>query len=159
MNLERYEIVRMNEFSYRFFSIGPKGVFKMHIHFTMTGANSFNLGFGVLDSSHEWLDDMIEVRNGDTQKILATVAHTALVFLEEHPSATIYASGSTPPRTRLYQMGISRVLPHLHGYSVAGLIVKRDSQGGTEGTYPTWKGIWYTFQSGVCYDAFLIFKT
>jgi hypothetical protein len=85
MNLERYEIVRMNEFSYRFFSIGPKGVFKMHIHFTMTGANSFNLGFGVLDSSHEWLDDMIEVRNGDTQKILATVAHTALVFLEEHP--------------------------------------------------------------------------
>jgi hypothetical protein len=105
MNLEHYEFEQLGEFDYRFFSNGSKGTFEMHVRFTSTGANSCNLGFGAVDPTSGWLDDLIELRNGDSQKILATVAGISCMFMEAHPSIRIYAAGSTASRTRLYQMG------------------------------------------------------
>lgn len=159
MNLEHYEIEQIDEFAYRFSSTGPKGVFEMRVCFTDTGFNSFNLGFGVIDPDDYWLDDRIELRNGDMQKILATVANCALFFLDEHPECCIYATGSTPTRTRLYQMGVNRVLPELvDDYVIAGLIVERDALGMPQGHYPRWDGQWHELRKGVSYDAFLIYK-
>jgi hypothetical protein len=45
--------------------------------------------------------------NGDSPKVLATVASTVYAFLERYPDAYVFATGSTNSRTRLYRMGIS----------------------------------------------------
>lgn len=159
MNLEYYELEQIDEFAYRFSSTGPKGKFEMRVSFTATGKNTYNLGFGVIDPDDEWLDDLIELRNGDTQKILATVANCALIFLDQHPASRIHAAGSTPSRTRLYQMGINRVLPELTDeYGIAGLILERGPLGEVQGSYPQWKGEWCELRTAISYDAFLIFK-
>lgn len=40
--------------------------------------------------------------------MLATVAKTVVDFMQRYPGSIILAKGSTPARTRLYQMGISQ---------------------------------------------------
>ena len=52
------------------------------------------------------MNDKVRSNNGDRDKILATVAATVIEFLKHYPSATDFEKGSTPSRTRLYQMGI-----------------------------------------------------
>jgi len=159
MDLEYYEFEQVDEFAYRFFNKGPKGTFEMRVSFRRISKDAYHLGFGVFEPKKQWLDDQIELRNGDTQKILATVANTALAFLEEHPTCYIYATGSTAARTRLYQMGINRILPELSDqYAISGLIVERNELGVMQGHYPKWKGKWRELPSGVSHDAFLIFK-
>ncbi len=158
MNLERYEYDQLDEFTYRFYSVGRNGIFEMRVKVVQIGYNSYNLGFGVVDPASEWLDDLVELRNGDTQTILSTVASIALEFVDGHFGASLYASGSTPSRTRLYQMGLNRVLPHLQGYSIAGLITKRDCSPNIPGNNPECKDEWQEFRPGIEYKAFLIFK-
>jgi hypothetical protein len=41
------------------------------------------------------------------QNSLATIAATVLEFTKRFPDVMVYAKGSTPARTRLYQIGIS----------------------------------------------------
>jgi hypothetical protein len=52
------------------------------------------------------MNDKVRSNNGDRDKILATVAGTVIEFIEHYPNAVIFTKGSTPSRTRLYQMGI-----------------------------------------------------
>lgn len=157
MDFERYDSDQISEYSYRFISTGPRGAFKMHVRFAYIEGGIYNLGFGVVDLGSGQLNDRIETRNGDSEKILATVASIALEFLRRHPTASIYAAGSTSSRTRLYQMGINRILPSLKQYEIAGLIVDRDPDGNTPDDYFDWKGKWTKIEKGVAYDAFLLF--
>lgn len=46
--------------------------------------------------------------NGDREKILATVVSCLYAFFNEYPGVYVYATGSTPVRTRLYRIGISK---------------------------------------------------
>lgn len=50
--------------------------------------------------------------------VLATIAATVLEFTRHFPDVMVFAKGSTPARTRLYQMGISanwnEIEPLLH---------------------------------------------
>lgn len=154
--LEHYQAEQIDEFNYRFCSIGARGTFDIIIRFTKMGEGIYNLGFGVVDEEFDWIDDRVEIRNGDSQKILATVANVALSFLEEHPMFSIFATGSTASRTRLYQMGISRILPMLTGYAITGFLAKRNEN--FPHPFTTWNGEWYPFRSGVAFDAFLIYK-
>jgi hypothetical protein len=48
--------------------------------------------------------------NGDRDEILATLIQTLFVFLEAHPAGFVLFTGSTPTRTRLYQILISHEL-------------------------------------------------
>ncbi|PSL24599.1 DUF6934 family protein [Dyadobacter jiangsuensis] len=158
MDLEHYEIEKLDKRTYRFFSTGSKGKFEMRVKFTHVWKNTFNLGFGVLDPMTEILDDLIELRNGDSQKILATVANTVLIFLDLFPQVSVYATGSTRARTRLYQMGINRILPLLSNYTVTGYkskISRCENVG--EATFSRY-GQWREIELGVEYDAFLICK-
>lgn len=78
--------------------------------------------------------------NGDSEKILATVVSAVFAFLDQSPSAWIFASGSTSARTRLYQMGISRYLEYIsEDWDIYGQI----------GDY------WYPFERNNDYQAFL----
>nr|WP_019944421.1 hypothetical protein [Dyadobacter beijingensis] len=59
MDLEHYEIEKLDELRYRFYSVGPKGKFEMRVKFTYIWQNTFNLGCGLLDPISEALDDRV----------------------------------------------------------------------------------------------------
>nr|WP_291041544.1 hypothetical protein [Dyadobacter sp. 50-39] len=63
-----------------------------------------------MDESGETFNDMLVSNNGDSYKVLATVAATVVEFTENHPKAAVLASGSTKSRTRLYRMALNRYL-------------------------------------------------
>lgn len=134
--------------SHKFISSGDSGSFELHILiFKEKGAkksDAYELGFGKWDSKSNTLDDLFETNNNDVDQILATVAEKALEFLLNHPNARIFATGSTPGRTRLYQRQIAKNLDIIPpSLRVQGVSVK-DNSG------------WSDFQKGINYDAFLL---
>lgn len=97
--------------TFEFESIGPNGVVAKVVHYVETGSEGvYNLGFGDKDPQTGHLDDLSITNNGDSQKVLATVASTLYSFTERYPTATVFATGSTTARTRLYRIGISNNL-------------------------------------------------
>jgi hypothetical protein len=127
---------------YEFESDGPKGNVIKRIEYTETELKGFyNLGFGDKDHNTGKINDTVITNNGDSQKILATVAYTVYSFTDKYPNAWIYAIGSTKARTRLYRMGIANNLVEiLQGFEIHGF---KDNS-------------WFEFEKNVDYDAFLI---
>lgn len=75
--------------------------------------------------------------------MLATVANTINDFSERHGNHFIYARGSTPSRTRLYQISISNLLNEIKpNFDVYGLK----------------NGVIFPFHKNENYDAFLVRK-
>ena len=64
--------------------------------------------FGDVGTDGDELNDLTVSANGDAGQVLATVVAATRLFLADHPDALIYAEGSTPTRTRLYRMGLTR---------------------------------------------------
>lgn len=110
MSSERYNFETLdNCFEFSFYSEGPKGRIKKVVRYTpqyTNGMTYFNLGFGDMDDEENEINDLAISNNHDRDKILSTVAATVLVFTDHFPNVMIYAKGSTPARTRLYQIGI-----------------------------------------------------
>jgi hypothetical protein len=127
---------------FEFISVGPKGRIKKRVQYTETNLKDFfNLGFGDKDESTGEINDTVITNNGDSQKVLATVASTAYAFTDKHPDAWIYIKGSNIARTRLYRIGITNNLKEIRkDFNVFGL---KDDQ-------------WHEFRSGTEYQAFLI---
>ena len=143
MRLEHYEVkVSPQEFTFEFQSEGPKGRVRKVVQFTpLAGDSLFNLGFGDHSEKTDDFDDMSITNNGDTEKVLATVAFIVYVFSEQFPDAWIYASGSTQARNRLYRMGINR---HFNTMSADFEILGRS------------QGTWELYRRGSNYDAFVV---
>ncbi len=145
MNLDRYECTANNTLlNFEFCSEGPNGKIKKIIRFSplnVNGVTYFNLGFGDWNEEIDRIDDQSISNNQDRTKILATVAFAVLDFTNKYPDMMVYAEGSTPSRTRLYQMGISSnwylIEPLLHVYG-----------------YVDYK--WQLFVKNVNYEAFLV---
>lgn len=127
---------------YEFTSVGPKGNVQKIVKYSETNLkNLFNLGFGDKNPKTNEVDDLIVTNNGDSQKVLATVAATVYHFTNRYPNASIIATGSTKARTRLYQMGISNNLGAIEkDFSIYGLKSKK----------------WERFNKKTTYEAFLI---
>ena len=142
MNLPKYQVSADDEhFLYEFFSEGPKGSIKKTVIYSEIEDGLFNLAFGDWNEQLNKLDDSIRSNNGDRDKILATVASTAIDFTDRFPQAEIFTEGSTPARTRLYQMGISNHLEEIsEGFEIQGYIEQE----------------WSPFRKGINYEAFLI---
>jgi|SRR6185437_6081123 len=142
MKYPKYTIIASDDlYSYEFYSEGPKGRIKKAIFFTPIGKNLFNLGFGDWNEETQDVDDSNRSNNSDRDKVLATVAFTAVKFMEHFPGALIIIAGSTPARTRLYQMGIAYNYIEIKDLlEIQGLIKDR----------------WESFQLGTNYKAFLI---
>jgi hypothetical protein len=130
---------------YEFISEGTKGRIKKIVEYTETGTeNVYNLGFGDFDEITKSINDLSVTNNGDSLKVLATVASTVYAFTEKYPKAWIFATGSTAVRTRLYRMGITNNLAEIsEDFVVLGY---------------TTKGIWEKFIIGEDYEAFLLTK-
>lgn len=147
MNLERYEYSTNETFlDFEFESEGPNGNIRKVVRYSPQNANGityFNLAFGDLHEETQKINDLAVSNNKDRDKILATVAATVLEFTENFPDIMVYAKGSTPARTRLYQMGIisnlDQIVPLLEIYGFAG-------------------GNWERFVKNVNYEAFIVLR-
>ncbi len=145
MHLEKYEVTSKHESMYfEFVSIGIQGnITKIVLYDRMPNQilPIFNLGFGDKDETTGEISDLIASNNGDRDKVLATVASTVYEFTSLYPNAWIYMEGSTPARTRLYQMGINLYLDYIaKDFMVLG------SQNDN----------WLPFEKNINYDFFLI---
>jgi len=139
---DKYQLtVEPTLMNYSFVSEGTKGKIIKLISYTETGVKGvYNLGFGDKDTNGK-MDDVTITNNGDSLKVLATVASTVYSFTNKFPNAAIYAIGSSKARTRLYRMGIANNLTDiLQSFDVYGFI----------------EGEWYEFEKNVDYEAFLI---
>ncbi|MEX8546791.1 MAG: hypothetical protein V5804_04240 [Mucilaginibacter sp.] len=142
MNLERY--VYFADYHYRnyeFYSIGPKGQIKKGVRFSKINDDPviYNLAFGDISTETNKIDDAVVSNNHDRDLILATVANTIFDFTNHHGNHFIYATGSTPSRTRLYQI------------SIAGLLTEINND---FDVYGFENGEWQIFQKNVNYEAF-----
>jgi hypothetical protein len=125
-----------------FVSDGPNGKITKLVEYIETGMKGvYNLGFGDKDLLTGHINDVVVTNNGDSKKVLATVASTVFAFLSRYPDAWIYATGSCKARTRLYRIGISNNLTEiLQSFDVYGLV----------------NNVWYNFERNTEYEAFLI---
>jgi len=142
MKHPRYPVKTSDDYQmYRFFSEGPRGRISKGVIYSLIEGNLFNLGFGNWNEKLQELDDTSRSNNGDRDKVLATVAFTALDFTSKFPDARIFAVGSTSARTRLYQMGIADNLLEINDkFEVEGFLDE----------------LWEPFRRGRNYEAFLI---
>ncbi len=147
MNIEQYSIISDgSNLSYKFLSIGPKGIIKKVVRYIQIkdiNENLYNLSFGDWDEKSGKIDDLVNSNNGDSTKVLITVARTALEFANNFPEAYVLIIGSTRSRTRLYQMLIARNISDIDKYF--------DLQGFRN-------GYWEKYKTGTNFDAFLIKK-
>ena len=147
MKIEKYVLKSENGFSvFEFISEGEKGLVKKMITYTHTGTEHiYNLGFGDYNEETKRIDDKTVTNNGDSQKVLATVASTIYAFTEKYPDAYIFATGSTSIRTRLYRMGITTNIEEIKiDFDVYGLSEERNK--------------WEEFMIGEDYLAFIVTK-
>lgn len=143
MFLERYEVaISSNHTVYKFVSQGAKGNIDKVVRYDETNLKDFyNLGFGDLSPETGDVDDIVVTDNGDGQKVLATVAATLYAFTFSHPDCWVFAKGSTPARTRLYRMGITKYWDSIKkDFIVKGLI----------------DGKWKTYRKNQNYEAFIV---
>lgn len=110
MKAENYHLKSESKFTrFEFISEGPNGAIRKLIEFQeTTNSDVYNLAFGDLNPKTRRIDDLAVSNNGDTEKVLATVAKALYTFFNEHPDVFVFATGSTKARTRLYRMGINR---------------------------------------------------
>ena len=130
--------------NFQFESIGPNGKVLKVVVFTPQNSNGityFNLAFGDWDEDQQKLDDLSVTNNNDREKVLATVAAVVLEFLNNFPDMTVYAEGSTPSRTRLYQIGIASQYEE-----ISSLLY----------VYGFVNGQWEEFRKDYNYEAFLV---
>lgn len=143
MKYERYLLESDKKLMvFEFISEGAKGEIHKIVQFTETNLKDFyNLGFGDKDHKTGSIDDRIITNNGDSQKVLATVASTVYAFTDKYPNAWIYATGSNLARTRLYRIGITNNI----------IEIKKDFE-----VYGLKDNLWHHFKRGIEYKAFLV---
>jgi hypothetical protein len=142
MKLPKYQLKSTDKLSsYEFVSEGPKGLIDKRIQFTLINRDEvYNLAFGDKDSISGEINDFAISNNGDSEKVLATVVGAVYAFCDRNPDAWIFATGSTPSRTRLYQIGISKYYQDLtEEFEIYGQIDED----------------WELFEVGKSYSAFL----
>ena len=146
MKLDRYEIKSGEHLlSFEFLSEGSKGKIQKLIQFALVNQdNYYNLAFGDKNPVTGEIDDISVTDNGDSEKILATVVAALYAFCDKHPTAWIYATGSTEARTRLYRMGINKYFD----------IVEEDFE-----IFGQTKNEWERFEKDKNYQAFVVQKS
>ncbi|TXE12189.1 DUF6934 family protein [Algoriphagus aquimarinus] len=147
MNKPKYLYKSEESFKvFEFTSEGSKGEIRKLVQFSETGTeNVYNLAFGDFDENTQEINDFSVTNNGDSQKVLTTVASTVYAFIDKHPEAMIFATGSTNARTRLYRIGITNNLTEISKDFVVFGLMKNGNH-------------WEHFTVGVEYEAFLISK-
>jgi hypothetical protein len=110
MKIEKYALKSDRNLTFfEFISESPKGAIHKLIHFQETNKPGlYNLAFGDKHPDTGEINDLAISNNGDSEKVLLTVASALYAFFDKHPDVFVYATGSTAARTRLYRMGITK---------------------------------------------------
>ena len=143
MKLPKYEIEAEDSLAvFEFVSIGNKGNIPKLIKFSETTLKGFyNLAFGDKNLLTGEIDDKVVSNNGDSEKVLATIVSSVYAFTEKENEAWVYATGSTPARTRLYRIGITKYIDEVRqDFEVYGLL----------------NGEWEDFEKDIDYTAFVV---
>ena len=100
MQIEKYETEStVSSLVFTFESVGERVIKKRVIYSKFDNPEDiglsydtivYNLGFGDFNEETGELDDQIISANGDTERVLATVAGTAFDFWIENPDALIF---------------------------------------------------------------------
>lgn len=145
MLTDQYQVETASDFqTFEFVSIGPKGRITKEVRYCEIDLEDFyNLGFGDKDPITGYLSDTTVTDNGDSQKVLATVAATLYTFTDHYPQATVIAIGSTEARTRLYRIGIANNLAAVEADFIILGLAETD---------------WEPFRKNVAYSAFLVHR-
>ena len=147
MSLEKYDFRHTSDYTrFEFVSIGRKGSIIKVIEYAQISENPpiYNLGFGDKNVLTGQIDDLIVSDNGDSKKGLATGAETVYLFTEHNKKAGVFLTGSTPSRTRLYQIGIRRFISIIEAdFYIHAL--NSDNE-------------WESFQKERRYEAFLVIR-
>jgi hypothetical protein len=141
----RYELEISNDFkTFEFVSEGSKGsIVKLVSYNEINIKGYYNLGFGDKDMETGFVSDLIVTNNGDSKRVLQTVAATLYTFTEMNKEAIVIATGSTEARTRLYRMGITNNLEFIErDFFIFGLNNKK----------------WEIFMKNIAYSAFLVYR-
>ncbi len=144
MRYEKYQFRADEDLKiFEFWSVGRKGSIRKRVHFQSSGrVDVYNLAFGDVNPQTDEINDSVTTNNGDTEKVLATVAATVFAFLDKYPNVIVYATGSMPARTRLYQMGISKNFEEIREkFEIFGLLEDI---------------IWVEYEKNIPYSAFYI---
>ncbi|MDZ7898366.1 MAG: hypothetical protein U5N85_10140 [Arcicella sp.] len=113
-------------FRYDFKSVGKIVINKTIIYQKTSIENFYSLSMGDLLSDGT-LDFETRSNNGDRDTILATIIKTLQKFLEQYPESYVGFTGSSPARTRTYQILINKELNEIskkfvvEGYDSNGL--------------------------------------
>ncbi|OJV16903.1 MAG: hypothetical protein BGO21_29085 [Dyadobacter sp. 50-39] len=125
---------------FQFQSIGKRGVFEKVIFFTPLTSDTYNLSLVDYNTKTNSYDDLSVTDNGDMPEVLVTVISTIHRFLGSNPGKKIYFEGSTPARTRLYQIAIGKIYdPQKSDLLIKGL---QDNQ-------------WFPFEPNINFQGFL----
>ncbi|MEO6231905.1 MAG: hypothetical protein ABJB11_14995 [Ferruginibacter sp.] len=143
MKLPKYEMEAEDSLEvFEFVSEGSIGSIPKLIKFSETALKGFyNLAFGDKHLLTGEIDDKVVSNNGDSEKVLATIVSAVYAFTNKNREAWVYATGSTPARTRLYRMGITKYLEEVKlDFEIYGLL----------------SGEWEYFEKDLDYTAFLV---
>jgi hypothetical protein len=126
----RYPVIATDDlFTHEFYSEGPAGRIRKLILYERISENLL-----------KETDDSRRSNNGDRDKVLLTVAFTAIDFTTRLPNAFLLIERSTAGRTRLYQITIGNNLQGINEhFDIYGLRQQN----------------WEPFMQGVNYEAFL----
>lgn len=115
MDFPRYDLSANTDLTvFEFVSKGRNGRIQKAIKFSMTlNPQVYNMGFGDITSIDDEtgeveIDDQAVSNNGDTEKVLATVAWSVYAFTERYPQVLVLFGGSNPVKRRLYRMVIAK---------------------------------------------------
>ncbi|GAB4040548.1 DUF6934 family protein [Spirosoma jeollabukense] len=116
MNFPPYPFVTLDSSEdvviYSFVSVSPEKTIQKLIFFTRSESGIYNMALVDLLESGE-LSDMSISNNQDMEIVLATVIRVLSDFLNRKSDAIVTFQGSTPERTRLYRIVISKFLPEI----------------------------------------------
>jgi hypothetical protein len=116
-----YEFTILEDaFRFEFSSSGRKNIEKAIIIQNTDVPNFYSLMLTDIQSDGS-IDVLSESNNGDMEKIMATVIQSILVFLAYHSNANIAFAGSTPSRTRLYNIILSKEFEKFGNFNIFGL--------------------------------------
>ena len=142
MNLPKYKVIpNRTGKTYNFVSEGKKGIIYKVISFQEIEEGLYNLGMGDVNPITKELDDKVVSNNGDTEKVLGSVVAAIYAFTARYPDVWVYAEGSTPARTRLYQMNIVKYFEQITADFELQCLLNQE---------------WEDFRFNVNYEAFVI---
>ena len=132
-----------NHVQYAFVSVGQNGHINKMISFSKVKPNVYNLSLEDMDDDTGVFSQYSVTDNGDTIKILLTVAEAIVHFTSDYPYAQVFIQGNNAARNRLYRIYIAKFLENIHQWYEV---------------YALQDDVWEEFRKEGKYRAYLVFR-